>query len=159
MSYTQDFHILRQHIFAEYHRMFKEAGGEIPFPFLTAGSKVYEDTLWDWDCWLNDVALHQIVHEMHDPGEFARVLPYSRGCVQNFMSTPGANIGYLPMSVERDGFSWPDDIRNVNMHKPCIAQHTAFIVKTGNDDAEWMREYFGDMQAFMNFFPSFSFSI
>jgi putative isomerase len=38
--------------------MFREAGAHIPYPFLTAGSKVYEDTLWDWDSWLNHVALH-----------------------------------------------------------------------------------------------------
>ena len=152
MSQAEDFRILREHIFAEYHSMFREAGEGIPYPFLTAGSKVYEDTLWDWDSWLNDVALGQILHELDDAQVTARVLPYERGCVLNFLTTPGANIGYLPMSVERDGFVWPEDVRNVNMHKPCLAQHAAFLVREGGGDAEWLREHFVNLQTFLNFY-------
>ena len=33
----------------DYHLMYRESGGEIPYPFLTPGSDQYSDILWDWD--------------------------------------------------------------------------------------------------------------
>jgi hypothetical protein len=35
------------------------------------------------------------------------------------------------------------------MHKPTLAQHAAFIVKTMNGDAEWLRDEFYTLQAFV----------
>jgi putative isomerase len=36
------------------------------------------------------------------------------------------------------------------MHKPCLAQHAAFLVKLHNGDAEWLREKFYPLQSFVN---------
>ncbi len=38
------------------------------------------------------------------------------------------------------------------MHKPCLAQHAAFLVKQDNGDAEWLREAFYPIQSFLNFY-------
>jgi len=37
-----------------------------------------------------------------------------------------------------------------NMHKPCLAQHAAFLTKLNGGDAEWLREKFYPLQAFVN---------
>jgi putative isomerase len=37
-----------------------------------------------------------------------------------------------------------------NMHKPCLAQHAAFLTKLNSGDAEWLREKFYPLQAFVN---------
>jgi putative isomerase len=44
----------------------------------------------------------------------------------------------------------PENIYNENMHKPVLAQHAAFLVKQNNGDAEWLREKFYFLQAFLN---------
>ena len=44
----------------------------------------------------------------------------------------------------------PADIHRQNMHKPVIAQHAAFLVRQDGGDAEWLRESFGRLQAFIN---------
>jgi putative isomerase len=39
-----------------------------------------------------------------------------------------------------------------NIHKPCLAQHAEFIVKTNNDDVEWLRPYFDKMLKFIDYY-------
>lgn len=43
--------------------MYRQAGGSLHFPFLAPGSSQYLDMLWDWDSWLSDVALRQILSD------------------------------------------------------------------------------------------------
>jgi putative isomerase len=42
-----------------------------------------------------------------------------------------------------------------NMHKPTLAQHAAFIVQNMNGDAEWLRDDFYMLQAFVNNYLNF----
>ena len=37
-----------------------------------------------------------------------------------------------------------------NMHKPCLAQHAAFLVKLNGGNAEWLHDEFQKLQAFVN---------
>jgi putative isomerase len=37
-----------------------------------------------------------------------------------------------------------------NMHKPCLAQHAAFLTKLNGGNAEWLRDNFFPLQAFVN---------
>lgn len=54
--------IIKQHIYADYKQMYKKPeGGALLFPYLTPGSKSYAAVLWDWDSWLSNVALRQIL--------------------------------------------------------------------------------------------------
>lgn len=43
--------------------MYRQAGGSLHFSFLAPGSSQYLDMLWDWDSWLSDVALRQILSD------------------------------------------------------------------------------------------------
>ena len=58
----------------------------------------------------------------------------------------------MPMVVDAE--SNPDkikpaDIYKTNMHKPCLAQHAAFLVQQDGGQAEWLRDGFPRMQAFI----------
>ena len=54
--------------------MFRQPEGQLKHPFIVPGS-VYGNQLWDWDCWLTNVALRQFVEE--------DISVYERGCVIN----------------------------------------------------------------------------
>jgi putative isomerase len=132
--------------------MCRESGGPMKYPFLTPGSEHYDDVLWDWDSWLSNVALRQILRETDSPEEIERAVPYERGCVQNFLDWTSWD-GWMPISVRRDqdlDRKRPPDIYRENMHKPVLAQHAAFLVRLAGGDAEWMREKFENLQAFLN---------
>jgi putative isomerase len=140
--------ILRKHICKDYRQMFREQGQSMKYPFLTPGSDQYADVLWDWDSWLSDIALRQILAEVNDPEQTRRAFPYERGCVENFLNFSDMT-GYVPILAGRGEYRKPDDILSSNMHKPCLAQHAAFLVKeTG--EGEWLREKFYFLQAFTN---------
>ena len=146
--------IVREHIYRDYTGMFREKGGAFVAPFLTPGSKQYADVLWDWDSWLSDVALRQTLLEHGSDEERAKALAYEQGCVLNFLNYGGMD-GWIPILLKRNS---PDrktlkadlNIYEVNMHKPCLAQHAAFLVKLNHGDAEWLREKFFFLQAFVN---------
>ena len=55
--------LCRAHIYKDMKGMYREAGGALVFPFLAPGSNQYLDMLWDWDSWLSNIALRQILLE------------------------------------------------------------------------------------------------
>ena len=131
--------LIRENFFSEYPGMLREAGGALEFPFLTPGSKSYSDVLWDWDSWLANVALRQIVQECGDPDALDKIRTYERGCVQNFLSVTGGT-GYVPIYITRDTKKGdPENVFAVNVHKPCLAQQAAFLIREDGGDAEWIR--------------------
>ena len=141
---------LRDYIKKDYRQMYREKGGIFPYGFLTPGSASYADVLWDWDSYFSNVALRQILAETGDDPREA--LPYERGCILNWLSFADAD-GYIPIVVDRksDPASLrPADIYKENMHKPVLAQHAAFLAKQENGDAEWLRQDFGKLSAFMS---------
>ena len=74
---------LAEFIGKDYQNMYREPGGEIKHPFLTPGSDQYCDILWDWDSWLTDVALRQIVRRQGDPeAEIRKLAVCEKGCVR-----------------------------------------------------------------------------
>jgi len=143
---------IRKHVLGDYGEMCREAGGALPFPFLTPGSAQYPDVLWDWDSWLSDVALRQIVRESGDPGAGKKILPYEQGCVLNFLhyAKRSGCEGWVPICVGRNTPEQPADIFAQNMHKPCLAQHAAFLTREDGGDAEWLREDAMYVQYFIN---------
>ena len=89
----------------------------------------------DWDSWLTDTALHQIVNE-----DFSE---YSKGCILNFLEHIDAD-GRIPMMI-KPTTQLPQILdENTNGHKPCLAQHAAFVVKQSGD-VEWLRPEFGKL--------------
>ena len=47
--------------------MYRDGGGSLVFPFLTPGSNQYDNVLWDWDSWLSNIALRQILSDIGTP--------------------------------------------------------------------------------------------
>lgn len=132
--------------------MYREPGGALQHPFLTPGSDQYCDVLWDWDSWLTNVALRQIVREQGDPAESQKLAVYEKGCIQNWLefAKQSGCRGWVPIWVERTGVTIPEDIYAQNMHKPCLAQHAAFIVRENHGDVAWLREDLMCLQYFVN---------
>lgn len=151
--------ICRKYIYKDMKGMYRNSGGALKFPFLAPGSNQYLDMLWDWDSWLSNVALRQILVENGSEKDRAEALVYEQGCVLNSLSYGGMD-GWIPIWIERNAPSREEMLstRNPwksNMHKPTIAQHAAFIVRNMNGDAEWLRDDFYVLQAFVNKYLNF----
>jgi putative isomerase len=144
--------LIKSNVYKDYKKMFREGSGALKYPFLTPGSKQYANVLWDWDSWLSNVALRQILTDVGSSDDSKEALKYEQGCVLNFLSY-GDWDGYIPIVIWED--SNPRDIDSeqiykMNMHKPVLAQHAAFLCKLQNGNAEWLKEHFYYLQAFVN---------
>jgi len=131
--------------------MYREAGDAFAFPFITPGSNSYADALWDWDSWLSDIALRQILLDKGTEKDKKEARVYEQGCILNFLSYCHSD-GWMPITIDRKlgvRSSKPENINEVNMHKPCLAQHAAFLVKEDNGNAEWLRDKFANLQYFI----------
>jgi putative isomerase len=146
--------LIKQTLSKDYKLMFREKGGAMQYPFIVPGSAAYNDVLWDWDSWLTDIALRQIVQETGSEKDRAEMVSYEQGCILNFLSA-GTGDGWLPICMGRAPVARPKDIYAENMHKPCLAQHAAFLVKLNNGNAEWLREKFYPLQSFIHKYRSF----
>lgn len=125
-----------------YRKMFRDADGILRYPFIVPGS-CYHNCLWDWDSWLTNIALRQFVTE--------DISEYEKGCVLNFLEHMDER-GRIPIVILPDR-TMPELTRqtDTNIHKPCLAQHAAFIVRqTG--DAEWLRPYFDRLLRFLGYY-------
>ena len=130
--------IIRKNIFADYKGMFRPAKESLNYPFLTPGSKAYANDLWDWDSWLTNIALRQVLLENGNEEDRKQAIKYEQGCVLNFLSYGGYD-GWIPIclwpsSGPRDKCI-PANPFKENMHKPCLAQHAAFITQLNDGDA------------------------
>jgi putative isomerase len=146
--------LLRQYIYKDYKEMFRKKGEAFKYPFITPGSNQYGDILWDWDSWWSNIALRQILLEKGTAQDKADALKYEQGCVLNYLNYGGMD-GWVPIIITRNSGSREkmqggENIYETNMHKPCLAQHAAFLTKLNNNNAEWLRDYFYFLQAFVN---------
>jgi len=144
--------IIKSNIYKDYKKMYRPGSGSLVYPFLTPGSQQYDNVLWDWDSWLSNVALRQILADIGSEEDKQEAVPYEQGCVLNFLEYGGWD-GYIPIAIWKN--SKPRnfgsrDIYNMNMHKPVLAQHAAFITRQNEGEAEWLREKFYHLQAFVN---------
>ena len=152
--------IIQKYIYKDFKKMYREKGGNFKYPFLTPGSS-YTDQLWDWDSWLSDIALRQILTQHGSENDKKEAVKYEQGCILNFLSYCDID-GWMPIVIQRKnelselmkGFLKPKDIYKENMHKPCLAQHAAFLVEMNEGNAEWLREDFSKLQYFINNYRS-----
>ena len=141
---------LRDYIHDNALGMSRPAGEGLPYPFLAPGSAQYDDVLWDWDSWLSNVALCQVLLEKDDPALTEELRDAERGSILNFLHYTGMD-GYMPIVMGRNvSGDKPKDVLASNMHKPVIAQHAALLIRRDGGDAEWLREGFYPMQCFLN---------
>lgn len=145
--------LIKEHIYSDYKMMFRQPSGiALIHPYITPGSRMYADVLWDWDSWLSNIALRQILSDIGTEDDKKEALIYEKGCVLNYLAYTSPEDGYMPMVVSAatdPNKIKPADIYATNMHKPCLAQHAAFLVQQTDGDAEWLREGFVRMQAFI----------
>ena len=105
--------------------MYREAGGALVFPFLAPGSNQYLDMLWDWDSWLSNIALRQILLENGTEKDKQEALKYEQGCILNSLHYGGMD-GWIPIWIERNAPSREEMLKTrnpwkSNMHKPTLA--------------------------------------
>ena len=145
--------LIKEHVYSDYKLMFKQPTGiALKYPYITPGSRQYAAVLWDWDSWLSNVALRQILNDIGSEADKAEALTYEQGCVLNYLAYTSPEDGYMPMVVDAETNPdriKPSDIYSTNMHKPCLAQHAAFLIRENGGEAEWIRNGFGRMQAFI----------
>lgn len=126
-----------------FKKMLRQPSGQLKHPFIVPGS-VYANQLWDWDCWLSNVALRQFVDE--------DITAYERGCVINFLEHID-EMGRIPLQIAPNSIlpgGLRDPERKSNMHKPCLAQHAAFLIQNDQGDAQWFRAYFPALLKFVD---------
>ena len=146
--------LIKQHIYADYKQMYRQPTGDaLVFPYITPGSKSYANVLWDWDSWLSDVALRQILSDVGTEADRSEALVYEQGCILNYLYYTAEADGYMPMVVAGNTNPEkikPADIYATNMHKPCIAQHAAFLVRQTGCGVEWLSADFPKIEAFLH---------
>ena len=152
-SYKKYIPVIRKFIFDDYKGMYRQASGNLKYPFISPGSKQYANELWDWDSWLSNIALRQILLENGTETDKKEAFKYEKGCVLNFLSY-GWYDGWLPILLNPSSGTretiMPANPFKSNMHKPVLAQHAAFITQTDMGNAEWLRDDFFYLQAFVN---------
>lgn len=152
----RDITIIKKYIYKDYKGMFKQPSGALIYPYITPGSASYASDLWDWDSWWSNVALRQILSDIGTAADKNEAIAYEQGCILNYLHYTGYD-GYMPMLIAAKSDPAkikPRDIYKTNMHKPVLAQHAAFLVKRQNGNAEWLRENFGLLQAFITNYQS-----
>ncbi len=126
---------------SNFKEMFREPDGVLRRKFIVPGS-CYSNALWDWDCWLTNLALRKI-------GKSEDIEEYEKGCVLNFTDHMGED-GTMEISIVPKGKPRLFDLMK-NIHKPCIAQHALFICQQSGD-YEWIREIYPKFEAFIGYY-------
>lgn len=148
--------LIQKKIYADYQGMFREPIGALKYPFITPGSNSYANDLWDWDSWLSNIALRQILLNKGNEKEKEAARAYEQGCILNYLHYTSFD-GYMPILISSKSKVEdlkPANIYKTNMHKPVIAQHAAFLTQLNNGDAKWLQEKFSLMQAFITNYKS-----
>ncbi len=130
-----------------YTKMIREPAGVLTEPFIVPGS-TYSNCLWDWDSWLTNIAVRQIMRDNNDYNqEFVKC---EKGCIINFLNHIQKD-GAIPISIMPDGAAFfCKDFENA--HKPCLLQHAAFVVGVNENDADWLKPHINKCKQFVDFY-------
>ena len=127
--------LIKEYSKGAYKLITREAAGNLAYPFIVPGAP-YPFELWDWDSWLTNVAVRQIIVDNGETG--ADFVEYERGCILNFLEHTDEN-GKMPILIDSNKeVTFLANCKNI--HKPCLAQHLAFILKVTGDDTSWLKE-------------------
>ena len=137
--------LIKEYAYKNYKKMFREPAGKLAHPYIVPGAS-YSDSLWDWDSWLTNIAIRQIFVNKNEEKEFCR---YEKGCVINFLEHTRES-GCTPhlLTPVRDTIEEAPEYSS-NTHKPCLAQHVAFILKSMPEDIEWFEPYIDKLDKFL----------
>lgn len=142
--------LIRGYSGQNYKNMMHGAAGQLRYPFIVPGSQSYSHVLWDWDSWLTDVAVRQVRTDNGDLSE--DYTECERGCIRNFLDHMDSQ-GRVPIAITADSsIPRPEEERNFNLHKPCLAQHMAFIVRENGSDRSWLESCFNRLESFVRYY-------
>ena len=141
--------LVENYILSEYERSLREPMGQLSNPFIVPGAS-YKYQMWDWDSWLMDIALVEIAKEKKKD-----ISVYEKGCILNFLEHADED-GRIPINVKANEASIFDLVpgSEVNIHKPCLAQHALFISQKYGNDAEWLRAGLPVLKKFLGWYES-----
>jgi putative isomerase len=129
-----------------YRLLLREGQGYLSHPFIVPGS-VYRYDLWDWDSWLTDIAIRQILADNSESAD--EFIEYEKGCAINFLENQEDNGKIKIMINSESGDKYFYD-RGAH-HKPCLAQHIAFIIKE-NGDSRWVIPYAEKLDKYIEYY-------
>ena len=133
-----------------YKLLLRKGEGYLTHPFIVPGS-VYDYDLWDWDSWLTDVAIRQILADNSESAD--SFIEYEKGCALNFLENQRDDGKITIMINSKKGDMFFHD-RGAH-HKPCLAQHIAFIIKESGK-SEWIRKYSEKLDKYIEYYRSSS---
>ena len=141
--------LVENYILSEYERILREPMGQLSNSFIVPGAS-YSYQMWDWDSWLMDIALVEIAKEKKKD-----ISIYEKGCILNFLEHADED-GRIPINVKANETSIFDLVpgSEVNIHKPCLAQHALFVSEQYGKDAEWLREGFLVIKKFIGWYET-----
>lgn len=149
MAYTEKERKIIDYAKNNFTKMLREpTGNKLNHRFIVPGS-VYSQQLWDWDSWLTDIALCQL-NDME--GITDQYSEYEKGCILNFLDMQD-EFGRVPIMIHdgmREFLGKPENER-FNMHKPCLAQHAAFIVKNSGE-SDWLSGGMSALKKFVDYY-------
>ena len=132
---------IREYASENYQKLFRQPEGQLSHPFIVPGA-TYQKELWDWDSWLTDIAMTQVTGE--------DLSGYQQGCILNFLEHMD-DQDRIPMMIAPEK-QLPRVLHaDTNGHKPCLAQHAAFIAKQTGECA-WLAPYFDRLCRFVRSF-------
>ena len=135
-----------------YKKLLRKPMGELSHPFIVPGA-CYTYQLWDWDSWLTDIAIRQIVADSGAECDEELILA-ERGSILNFLEHVEPD-GRIPILI--DGEGEPPFLKEAkNAHKPCLAQHLAFILKETGEDISWVEDKLDLLEKFIGWYRSTS---
>lgn len=141
--------LIKEYSAKNYRQMTRKPEGLLKYPYLVPGSQSYSNCLWDWDSWLTDIAVRQIMKNENCVDEwFAEC---EKGCILNFLERT-AQDGHMPIVIAPDNETPKEDDGIVNIHKPCLAQHTLFVIRENGEDVSWLKEHFHKMESYLNYY-------
>ena len=131
-----------------YFKLTRQPMKRLTHPFLVPGA-VYKYQLWDWDSWLTDIAIRQIISDNKGAGE-AEFLECEKGCILNFLEHTDED-GKMPIMIEGEReLAFIKESKNA--HKPCLAQHLAFILQQTNNDISWVADKLPALERYMDWY-------
>ncbi len=127
----------------DYKKLFREPDGFLQHKFIVPGS-CYSNSLWDWDCWLTNLALRKI-EGTEDISE------YERGCILNFCDHVDEQ-GRMPIFIlPKRVYPLFRPKHKTNLHKPVLAQHALFICQQ-NGDYTWLTPCFAKIEGYIAYY-------
>ena len=134
--------LLKKYAKENYQKMFRQPMGQLNYKFIVPGA-TYTDQLWDWDSWLTNIALRQFGAE--------NMKEYEIGCILNFLEHTDEE-GFVPIVIAPKWKMPVKDGELTNTHKPCLAQHIAFIVEQNDGDITWLEKDFPSVLRYIDYY-------